>query len=87
MPIVSTVAVSKEISSLKFNRDDTLEVTLIATEDSGQTMQETHILSPAVVSSLLDVLPPEGHTVRQAIISAIYTTLVFSGAVVGDIQA
>lgn len=87
MPIVSTVNISKEISSLKFNRDDTLEVILIVTEEGGQPTQETHMFSPTVVGELLDVQPPPGYTIRQAIISAIYTTLLVSGKVQGTIVA
>lgn len=87
MPIVSTVTVSKEILSLKFNRDDTLEVILIVAEDGAQQTQETHVFSSAVVASLLDVMPPDGYTMRQAIILAIYAYLVSSGTVAGEIQA
>lgn len=86
MPIISTVTISKEILSLKFNRDDTLEVILIATEEGGQLTQETHTFSPTVVGELLDVQPPPGYTIRQAIISAIYTTLIASGKVTGTIS-
>lgn len=87
MPIVSTVTISKEILSLKFNRDDTLEVILIAAEDGGQLTQETHMFSPTVVGELLDVQPPLGYTMRQAIVSSIYTKLLDSGKVVGNIVA
>ena len=87
MPIVSSVEISKEISSIKFNRDDTLEVILTISEDGVLATQETHTLPAVIVSDLLDSMPPVGYTVRQAVISAIYSTLIASGAVAGEIQA
>jgi len=87
MPIVSTVTISKEIYSLKFNRDGSLEVILIVSDGTDQQTQETHNFTSDILSGILDVAPPAGYTMRQAIISAIYIHLVTSGVVAGEIQA
>lgn len=72
--------------SLKFNNNDTLEVVLVASEDGEVTNTEIHNFGPEVVSVLLDVQPPSGYTMRQAIISSIYLKLLESGKVVGTIS-
>lgn len=73
--------------SLKFNNNDTLEVLLVVSENGNITNTEIHNFEPEVVSSLLDTQPPGGYTMRQAIISSIYTKLLESGKVSGTISA
>ncbi len=85
MPITSTVNVSKEIMSLKFNNNDTLEVVLVASQDGEAVGTEIHNFGPETVAALLDVQPSTGFTMRQAIIYSIYLKLLESGKVVGTI--
>lgn len=73
--------------SLKFNNNDTLEVVLVVSEGGEVTSTEIHNFEPEVVSSLLDTQPPGGYTMRQAIVSSIYTKLLDSGKVQGNIVA
>lgn len=87
MPITSTSSVSKEISSLHFNSDDTLVVTLVVNSTGAPTTSESYTLQPVVVAALLDAPPPVGYTLRQAVISKVYTALIDAGFVVGEITA
>ena len=87
MPIVSTNAVSKEISSMTFYSNDTLVVTLAVSSSDGVSTTESHTLQAAAVSELLDTAPAEGYTMRQAIIFKVYATLLALGLVHGEIAA
>lgn len=87
MPIVTTVTVSKEISSLLFNANDTLAVTLNATSSDGAVTSAVHVLQADVVVPMLDSPPPAGYTMRQAIIAKVYLALLALGLVEGEITA
>lgn len=85
MPIVSNTTVSREISSLQFNANDTLIVNLTATRSDGASTTESYTLQPDTVRAMLDVSPPDGYTMRQAIIAKVYIVLLELGLVTGDI--
>ena len=87
MPIVSTQSVSKEIKSLLFVNDGSLNVTLLKMEDGQVSGDETYRIEAEDTSTILDVAPTEGLTVRQQIILSVYQYLINKGLVSGAIEA
>lgn len=87
MPIDTTVAVSREIKSLLFVDDGSLNVVLVRFEDGRLAGEEFYRIEPVDAAPLLDVLPAEGLTMRQHIILAVYNFLVDRGMVKGAVSA
>lgn len=87
MPITSTQTVSREIKSLLFVNDGSLNVVLIRFEDGVLVGEDAYRIEPAQAAALLDILPIEGLTIRQQIIYSVYQFLITSGMVAGTIGA
>lgn len=87
MPINTTVAVSREIKSLLFVNDGSLNVVLVRLENGSPAGEESYRIEPMDAAGLLDVAPTEGLTMRQQIVLSVYQFLVTSGMVEGEISA
>ena len=85
MPINSTAIRSVEIQTIMFNSDDTIEVTLVTKIDSMVSGTQTIVIPSASVTPVLDSIPVTPTTIRQTLISAIYTYLITNSLVVGTI--
>lgn len=86
MPIVATQTVSREIKSLLFANDGSLNVVLVKFEDSILAGEEAYRIDIEQASTLLDVDTIPGLTVRQQIIASVYQYLIATGMVKGAIQ-
>lgn len=87
MPIVATQAVSREIKSLLFANDGSLNVVLTRFEDDVAVGEEAYRIDAEQASGLLDVETVPGITIRQQIIASVYQFLIASSMVKGTIQA
>lgn len=86
MPIDTTIAVSREIKSLLFVDDGSLNVVLSRMEAGKRVGEEHYRIEPLDAAPLLDVLPIEGLTIRQHIVLAVYNFLVDRGLVSGTVS-
>lgn len=86
MPITNQVTKSSQISTIMFKDDGTISISMSSTID-GVFQEDTNFNIDAItVSSFLDVPCPAGLTVREYIISTIYTYLNTTGNVTGTIS-
>ena len=83
MPITSTANRSVEISSIQFNVNDTIDVTVITKIDGAVTGTTSYLIPAADVTPVLDSTPTAPVTIRQTLIGAIYAYLITNGLVVG----
>ena len=86
MPIVATQAVSKEIKSLLFANDGSLNVVLTRFDDDVAVGEEAYRINAEQASELLDVETVPGLTIRQQIVASVYQFLIVSGTVKGVIK-
>ena len=86
MPINTTQQVSREIKSLLFVNDGSLNVVLVRFEDGSLAGEEAYRIEPEQATALLDVPTIQGMTIRQQIVLSVYAYLIESGVVKGTIQ-
>ena len=85
MPIITTQNISKEIKSLLFVDDGSLNVVLNKFEDGVKVGEESYRIDAIDTIEILDITPIEGLTVRQQIIFSIYQYLLTNNLVKGTI--
>jgi hypothetical protein len=86
MPIVTTQSVAREIKSLLFVEDGSLNVVMFRFEDGVKAGEDSYRIEPAQASSILDIEPVPGLTVRQQIILSVYQFMIAAGMVSGVVQ-
>jgi hypothetical protein len=85
MPINENVVISREISSLTFNSDDTVQITLAISENDVVKGSESYIAPSSAVTPVLDAPTDQGQTIRTSLVIAVYTYLVSNGLVPGQV--
>ena len=86
MPIVNTEIVSREIKSMLFVQDGSLNVVLTRSINGVLDGEESYRIEAMDAGTLLDISPTDGLTVRQQIIASVYVYLIQKGLVAGTIQ-
>lgn len=87
MPINATQEVSREIKSLLFMDDGSLNGVMVKYEDGVQFGEESYRIEAADAAPILDSATVAGLTIRQQIVIAVYEYLITKGLVKGSIAA
>ena len=91
MPVLANISVSREISTLTFNSDDTVVITMNVTENNGITGNiltgtESYIAPAIAVQPILDAPSPAGYTVRDTLCAAVYNYLISNSLIPGALE-